>query len=192
MPRSSRPPAKSSAGKIWRSGRTTMIRRRDFLTLSGAAALAAPALMRGTRAADTVSLYDVEKFGNARILHMTDTHAQLRPLYSREPSVNIGIGEMWGRPPHLVERAFLDRYAIRPDSAEAYAFTSFEFEKSAGRFGRMGGFAHLKTLIDKLRADVGDHRSLLLDGGDLWQGSGLANAMRGADMVNAANLLGID
>ncbi|UFZ02849.1 thiosulfohydrolase SoxB [Bradyrhizobium ontarionense] len=166
--------------------------RRDFLKLSGAAALAAPALLRSAQAADTVSLYDVERFGNARILHMTDTHAQLRPVYFREPSVNIGIGEMWGRPPHLVERAFLDRYGIRPDSAEAYAFTSFEFEKSAGRFGRMGGFAHLKTLIDKLRADVGDHRSLLLDGGDLWQGTGLANAMRGADMVNAANLLGID
>jgi sulfur-oxidizing protein SoxB len=169
-----------------------MIRRRDFLKLSGAAALAAPALLRGAQAVDTVSLYDVERFGNARILHITDTHAQLRPVYFREPSVNLGLGEMWGRPPHLVERAFLDRYGIRPDSAEAYAFTSFEFEKSAGRFGRMGGFAHLKTLIDKLRGDVGDRRSLLLDGGDLWQGSGLANVARGADMVQAANLLGID
>ncbi len=168
------------------------MRRRDFLKLSGAAALAGPALLRSARAADTVSLYDVEKFGNARILHMTDTHAQLRPVYFREPSVNLGIGEMWGRPPHLVERAFLERYGIRPDSAEAYAFTSFEFEKYAGRFGRMGGFAHLKTLIDKLRADVGEHRSLLLDGGDLWQGTGLANAMRGGDMVSAANLLGIE
>ncbi|MBR1137859.1 MULTISPECIES: thiosulfohydrolase SoxB [Bradyrhizobium] len=168
------------------------MRRRDFLRVSGAAALAAPALLRSVRAAETVSLYDVEKFGNARILHMTDTHAQLKPVYFREPSVNIGIGEMWGRPPHLVERAFLERYGIRPDSAEAYAFTSFEFEKYSGRFGRMGGFAHLKTLIDKLRADVGDRRALLLDGGDLWQGSGLANAMHGADMVSAANLLGID
>ncbi|MGJ4927368.1 thiosulfohydrolase SoxB [Bradyrhizobium sp. HKCCYLS2038] len=169
-----------------------MIRRREFLKLSGAAALAAPALLRSARAADTVSLYDVEKFGNARILHITDTHAQLRPVFFREPNVNLGIGEMWGRPPHLVERAFLDRYGIRPDSAEAYAFTSFEFEKYSGRFGRMGGFAHLKTLIDKLRADAGDHRSLLLDGGDLWQGTGLSNAMRGADMVSAANLLGVD
>ena len=168
------------------------MRRRDFLKASGAAALAAPALLRSAAAVDTVSLYDIEKFGNARILHMTDTHAQLRPVHFREPSVNLGIGEMWGRPPHLVERAFLDRYGIRPDSAEAYAFTSFEFEKYAVRFGRMGGFAHLKTLIDKLRTDAGDRRSLLLDGGDLWQGSGLANAMRGADMVSAANLLGID
>ncbi|CCE09882.1 putative 5'-nucleotidase [Bradyrhizobium sp. STM 3843] len=167
------------------------VRRRDFLKLAGAA-LATPALLRSSRAAETVSLYDLERFGNVRILHLTDTHAQLRPVYFREPSVNIGIGAMWGQPPHLVERAFLDRYGIRPDSAEAYAFTSFEFEKSAPRFGRLGGFAHLKTLVDKLRGDVGEHRSLLVDGGDLWQGSGLANTMQGTDMVEAANLLGIE
>ncbi|MDU8076575.1 hypothetical protein RX820_28180, partial [Pseudomonas syringae pv. actinidiae] len=92
----------------------------------------------------------------------------------------------------LVGKAFLDRFGIRPDSADAYAFTCVEFEKAAGRFGRLGGFAHLKTLIDKLRADVGEKRSILLDGGDLWQGTGLANAMNGADMVEAANLLGIE
>lgn len=168
------------------------VRRRDVLKLTAAAALAAPALLRPARSAETVSLYDIERFGNARILHLTDTHAQLRPVYFREPSVNIGVGAMWGQPPHLVERAFLDRYGIRPDSAEAYAFTAFEFEKSAARFGRLGGFAHLKTLIDKLRADVGEHRSLLVDGGDLWQGSGLANNLHGRDMVEAANLLGIE
>jgi S-sulfosulfanyl-L-cysteine sulfohydrolase len=167
------------------------IRRRDFLHLTGAA-LAAPALVRMARAADTASLYDLERFGNARILHLTDTHAQLRPVYFREPSVNLGVGEMWGKPPHLVGRAFLDRYGIRADSADAYAFTSVDFEKSAPRFGRLGGFAYLKTLIDKLRADVGEHRSLLVDGGDLWQGTGLTHLTRGADMVDAANLLGIE
>ena len=168
-----------------------MIRRRDFLRLLGTPRCRGGAAA-SARAADDASLYDVERFGNARILHLTDTHAQLRPVYFREPSVNIGIGEMRGRPPHLVGRAFLDRFGIRPDSAEAYAFTSFDFEKSAQRFGRLGGFAHLKTLVDRLRADVGDGRSLLLDGGDLWQGTGLANAMQGADMVDAANLLGIE
>jgi len=167
------------------------IRRRDFLTLT-ATALAAPALLRLAHAADTASLYDLERFGNARILHLTDTHAQLRPVYFREPSVNLGVGEMWGKPPHLVGRAFLDRYGIRADSADAYAFTSTDFEKSAPRFGRLGGFAYLKTLIDKLRADVGEHRSLLVDGGDLWQGTGLTHLTRGADMVDAANLLGIE
>jgi S-sulfosulfanyl-L-cysteine sulfohydrolase len=113
-------------------------------------------------------------------------------VYFREPGVNLGIGVMQGRPPHLVGRAFLDRFGIRPDSADAYAFTCLDFEKSALRFGKLGGFAHLKTLIDRLRAEVGDGNALLLDGGDLWQGSGLANTMQGADMVEAANLLGIE
>src|SRR4051812_8654507 len=167
------------------------IRRRDFLKNASlaAASLSLPRLARGAEAA---SIYDLERFGNARILHLTDTHAQLNPVYFREPSVNIGIGEMAGRPPHLVGRAFLDRFAIRPDSADAYAFSCFEFEKSAGRFGKLGGFAHLKTLIDRLRGDVGEKHSVLVDGGDLWQGSGLANIMQGRDMVEAANLLGIE
>src|SRR5882672_142633 len=149
------------------------IRRRDFLTLAGAAGLSS-ALPRIARSADTVSVYDLERFGNARILHMTDTHAQLLPVYLREPSVNLGLGAMQGRPPHLVGSAFLDRFSIRPDSADAYAFTFLDFEKSAARFGKLGGFAHLKTLIDHLRNDVGPGNAMLLDGGDLWQGSGLA------------------
>ncbi|WP_338829513.1 thiosulfohydrolase SoxB [Bradyrhizobium sp. 27S5] len=168
-----------------------MIIRREFLRASAAATLVA-GLPRLARGADTASVYDLERFGNARILHMTDTHAQLKPVFFREPSVNLGVGAMAGQPPHLVGKAFLDRFGIRPDSADAYAFTCVEFEKAAGRFGKLGGFAHLKTLVDKLRADVGEKRSILLDGGDLWQGSGLANAMNGADMVEAANLLGIE
>src|ERR1700758_608813 len=167
------------------------IRRRQFLKLSGAALLSS-GLSRVARAADSASVYDIERFGNARILHLTDTHAQLTPVYFREPSVNIGIGQMKGRPPHLVEKAFLNRFGIREDSADAYAFTSLDFEKSAPRFGKLGGFAHLKTLIEHLRTDVGEARSLLLDGGDLWQGTGFANAAKGGDMVEAANLLGIE
>ena len=166
-------------------------RRRDFLKLSGAAALSG-GMLSAARAADSPSLYDIERFGDARILHLTDTHAQLLPAFFREPSVNIGIGDMAGKPPHLVAKAFLDHFGIRADSADAYAFTSIDFEKSAARFGRLGGFAHLKTLIDRLRGDAGEHNSVLLDGGDLWQGTGLANAMGGADMVEAANLLGIE
>jgi S-sulfosulfanyl-L-cysteine sulfohydrolase len=167
------------------------IRRRDFLGITGVAALSGglPGLVR---AADTMSVYELERFGNARVLHMTDTHAQLQPVYFREPSVNLGIGAMLGKPPHLVGKAFLDRFGIKPDSADAYAFTFVDFEKGSARFGKLGGFAHLKTLIDRLRADVGTGRSMLLDGGDLWQGSGQANTMQGADMVDAANLLGIE
>jgi S-sulfosulfanyl-L-cysteine sulfohydrolase len=167
------------------------IRRRDFLKITSGAALTG-GMPRLARTADSPGVYDLERFGNARILHLTDTHAQLLPVYFREPSVNIGIGEMQGRPPHLVGRAFLNRFGIRPDSADAYAFTSIDFEKSAARFGKLGGFAHLKTLIDRLRNDVGQGRSLLLDGGDMWQGTGLANTMQGADMVEAANLLGVE
>jgi sulfur-oxidizing protein SoxB len=166
------------------------LRRRDFLKLTGAAALSGswPALARSAEA----GVYDLERFGNARILHITDTHAQLLPGYFREPSVNLGVGEMAGQPPHLVGRAFLDRFGIKPESADAYAFTSLEFEKSAARFGRLGGFAHLKALIDRLRSEAGAQNSMLLDGGDAWQGTGLANASRGADMVEACNLLGVE
>jgi len=167
------------------------IRRRDFLKLAGAAALSGglPPVARG---ADIASVYDLERFGNARILHITDTHAQLLPGYFREPSVNLGLGAMQGRPPHLVGRAFLDRFGIKPDSADAYAFTSLDFEKSAARFGKLGGFAYLKTLIDHLRGDAGPGNALLLDGGDSWQGTGLANTTQGAGSVEAANLLGIE
>src|ERR1700721_145830 len=167
------------------------IRRRDFLKLAGTTALSG-GLPRLARPADSAGVYDLERFGNARILHMTDTHAQLLPVYCREPSVNLGLGAMQGRPPHLVGRAFLDRFGIKTDSADAYAFSCLDFEKSAARFGKLGGFAHLKTLIERLRSDAGAGRSLLLDGGDLWQGTGLANTLQGAEMVEAANLLGID
>ncbi|MFL6791621.1 MAG: thiosulfohydrolase SoxB, partial [Bradyrhizobium sp.] len=111
------------------------IRRREFLTLAGAAALSGslPGLTRG---ADSVSIYDLDRFGNARILHTTDTHAQLKPVYFREPSVNLGVGAIAGKPPHLVGKAFLERFGIRPDSADAYAFTCIEFEKAAVRFGK--------------------------------------------------------
>jgi sulfur-oxidizing protein SoxB len=166
------------------------LRRRDLLKLTGAAALSS-ALPRQARSADG-GVYDLERFGNARILHITDTHAQLLPGYFREPSVNLGISAMVGQPPHLVGHAFLDRFGIKPESADAYAFTSLDFEKSAARFGKLGGFAYLKTLIDRLRNEAGPQQVLLLDGGDSWQGTGLANTLRGADMIEAANLLGVE
>lgn len=166
---------------------------RRRLLQAGGAALALPFLWRRTRAQDAgAGLYDLTAFGNARLLHMTDTHAQLRPVLFREPSVNIGIGTMRGRPPHLVGEAFLKRFGFEPDSREAYAFTYLDFEAAAKRYGRLGGFAPLRTLVNRLRAEAPGGHAVLLDGGDLWQGSGLANARKGADMVEAANLLGID
>jgi sulfur-oxidizing protein SoxB len=165
--------------------------RRDALKLLTAAALTG-VVPRIGRAAEAEDLYDIGSFGNARVLHMTDTHAQLSPVYFREPSVNLGVGTMAGKPPHLVGKAFLDHFGIAPKSRLSHAFTYLDFEEAAHRYGRLGGFAHLKTLIDRLRVDAGAGHSLLLDGGDLWQGSGLANVMQGEDMVDAANLLGIE
>jgi sulfur-oxidizing protein SoxB len=167
------------------------MRRREVLKLLTAAAVAG-VVPRISSAAEGDALYDIGKFGNARVLHITDTHAQLDPVHFREPSVNLGLGRMAGQPPHLVGEAFLKHFGIAPKSRLAHAFTFLDFAEAAHRYGRLGGFAHLKTLIDRLRADAGAGRSLLLDGGDLWQGSGLANLMHGEDMVDAANLLGIE
>ncbi len=167
------------------------LRRRDILKL----AISTPALLALPRigfGADRDSLYEFKSSGNARILHMTDTHAQLRPIHFREPSVNIGAGEMKGHPPHLVGKRFLETFGMDSDGMDAYAFTFIDFEAGAKRYGRMGGFAHLRTLVKKLRADMPPGQSVLLDGGDLWQGSGLANLTSGHSMVEAANLLGVD
>jgi len=130
--------------------------------------------------------------GNARVLHMTDSHAQTQPVHYRQPSQNIGIGGADGRPPHIVGHAFLAYYDVAPGSRAAHAFTFLEFEKLARRYGPLGGFAQLKTVIDALRASAGPGRSLLIDGGDLCQGSGLANLTGGLDMVALGNLLGIE
>jgi S-sulfosulfanyl-L-cysteine sulfohydrolase len=164
--------------------------RRNFLRWLGVAA-ASGVTPRMALAADD-DLYDVGRFGNVRILHLTDTHAQLQPVYFREPSVNIGVGDMRGKPPHIVGGAFLEYFNIPPGGRVAHAFTFLDYQDAAHRYGRMGGFAHLKTLIDRLRTEAGPGNSMLLDGGDIWQGTGLANASQGADMVEAANLLGID
>jgi sulfur-oxidizing protein SoxB len=167
------------------------MRRRDVLKVLTAAALAGVVPHIG-RAADGDELYDIGKFGNVRLLHMTDTHAQLEPIYFREPSVNLGVGTMAGKPPHLVGDAFLKQFDIAPKSRAAHAFTCLDFAEAAHRYGRLGGFAHLKTLVDRMRTEAGAGRSLLLDGGDLMQGSGLADASKGMVMVEAANLLAVD
>ena len=137
-------------------------------------------------------VYALGRRGNVRIIHQTDTHAQYRPVYFREPSVNIGVGPATGRPPHLVGPAFLDHFAIKPGSAMAYATTCLDFAEAAHRFGMLGGFAHAKTLIDRLRAEAGENASMLLDGGDLWQGSWAAHASHGIAMVELSNLLGVE
>ncbi len=131
-------------------------------------------------------------FGNTRILHFTDCHAQLLPVYFREPNVNLGIGPAYGKLPHIVGKNLLKKIPQIKTLREAHAYTYLDFTAAAEKFGKVGGFAHLKTLIDQCRGEAGDGRSILIDGGDTWQGSGTALWTRGKDMVEACNMLGVD
>ncbi len=137
-------------------------------------------------------IYQLKPFGQARLMHFTDCHAQLLPVYLREPSVNLGIGDVFAKPPHIVGDALLQYAGISRGSRMAYAFSHLDFAESARRYGKLGGFSHLRTLVNKLRSEAGSGNSLLLDGGDTWQGSGTAYWTRGRDMVGACNLLGVD
>ncbi|MBN8890797.1 MAG: thiosulfohydrolase SoxB [Rhodospirillales bacterium] len=165
--------------------------RRDLLKLLGASA-AAGVMPRPSRAQANADIYDIGRSGNVRLLHMTDTHGQTVPVHFREPSVNIGMGEARGRPPHLVGAAFLEHFGIAPGTAQAHAFTYLDFAEAAHRYGKMGGYAHLATLIARLRAEAGPANTLLLDGGDSWQGSWTAHRTQGLGMVQLSNLLGVD
>ena len=143
--------------------------------------------------ADKADLYSIPTHGNVRILHCTDIHGQLKPVYFREPNVNLGVGEAFGRPPHLVGKKLLDHMGIEPASMHSYAYTYLDYDAAARQYGRMGGLANMKTLCDRLREQVGGRQNtLMLDGGDLWQGSGTSLWTRGVDMVEASNILGID
>jgi sulfur-oxidizing protein SoxB len=167
------------------------LRRREFLRLLAAAAAAGASLRPGmSEAQSAAELYDVPPFGNVSLLHLTDTHAQLAPIYFREPSVNIGAGPAAGRPPHLVGETFLKHFHLSPGTPEAYAFTYLDFAHAARRYGKVGGFAHLATLVKRLRASR--PHALVLDGGDSWQGSATALWTQGADMIGAQKRLGVD
>ncbi|MEO6898087.1 MAG: thiosulfohydrolase SoxB, partial [Caldimonas sp.] len=168
--------------------------RREFLQMlavasAGGMALDAPDALAATPGASE-RLYDMPKFGNVSLLHFTDCHAQLMPVWFREPSVNLGVGDAVGQPPHLVGEKLLAHFGIAPHTAQAHAFTFLDFEAAARTYGRVGGFAHLATLVKQLKATRPD--ALLLDGGDTWQGSATALWTHGQDMVDACKLLGVD
>jgi S-sulfosulfanyl-L-cysteine sulfohydrolase len=168
--------------------------RRDFLQLLAAASAAGMALDGGrvlaAEPAAAERLYEQPAFGNVSVLHFTDCHAQLLPLHFREPHVNIGVGPAAGKPPHLVGERLLKAFDIPRGSARAHAFTNLDFEEAAKTYGKVGGFAHLATLIKRLRATRPN--ALLLDGGDTWQGSATALWTKGQDMIDAGKLLGVD
>ncbi len=170
------------------------IGRREFLQMlavasAGGMALGQKEVLAGDVAA-AQKLYELPKFGNVSFMHFTDCHAQLKPIYFREPSVNIGISEALGRPPHLVGENLLKYFKIAPGTPAAHAFTYLNFEQAAKTYGKVGGFAHLATLVKQVRASR--PHALLLDGGDTWQGSATALWTNGQDMVDACKLLGVN
>ena len=176
-----------------------MITRRSFVQVAAATA-AITGLGRGPglrRAAAQAAIRqeDLLRFsskGQLTILHMADTHAQLKPLYFREPSLNLGVGEARGRLPHITGTELLNALQVREASAEAYMLSCDDYEALARTYGRVGGIDRMATLIKAIRAERGAERVLLLDGGDALQGSFTALATRGSDMVNVLEALGVE
>ena len=161
-------------------------------------AIAGPGLAgRWSRAAAQQALSEdmllaSEDFGNLTLVHITDLHAQLKPLYFREPSINLGVGEVAGQPPHVTGADFLKLYNIEPGTPHAYALTSEDFVSLAKGYGKMGGLDRVATVIRRVRAERGEDNVLLLDGGDTWQGSYTAQQTSGGDMVEVMNALAPD
>ena len=173
-----------------------MFSRRDFLVLAAATAAltAGKGHLHQVAAQQRITQDDLlsfEPLGQVTLLHFTDLHAQLRPIYFREPSVNLGVGEVKGLPPHITGQSFLEAYGIAPESAEAYLLADQDFEALARSYGRVGGLDRLASLVKAIRAARPDN-TLLLDGGDTWQGSYTSLLSEGADMVKAMNALGVD
>ncbi len=172
-----------------------MFSRREFLMAATAvtAILGPGAIGRWSQAAaqqklTEADLLDMAPHGNVTLVHITDIHAQLKPLYFREPSINLGVGEVAGLPPHVTGADFLKLYNITPGSPHAYALTSEDFEALARQYGKMGGLDRVAHIVKRIRGERGDSM-LLLDGGDTWQGSYTANKTLGADMVEVMNAL---
>lgn len=172
------------------------VSRREFLTVAAAtAALVGAGRVRSLAQTQAISQDQLLRFdakGKLTILHLTDCHAQLTPIYFREPSINLGVGEAAGLPPHISGAEFLKSFGIAPGSHQAYALTSEDFVHLARAYGRVGGMDRMATLIKAIRAERGAENTLLLDGGDTWQGSYTALHSQGADMISAMNALGVD
>ncbi len=167
-----------------------MMNRREFLQMLAVAAASGMAIDSKKALAGEMDMYNLPRFGNVSLMHMTDCHAQLLPIYFREPNVNLGIGSATGKVPHLVGEHLLRHYGIKAGTREAHAFTYLDFVQAARTYGKVGGFAHLKTLVDKVRASRPG--SLLLDGGDTWQGSATSLWSNAQDMVDACIALGVN
>lgn len=173
-----------------------MISRREFMQAAVAAAAITGASGFGNwsslAAKQALTEKDILSFkpkGNVTLVHLTDIHAQLMPIYFREPSINIGIGDVIGKPPHVTGKDFLSMFNIASGSPEAYALTSEDFTSLAKSYGRMGGADRIATVLKAIRAERGDDKTLFLDGGDTWQGSYTSYKTNGQDMVEVMNAL---
>ena len=165
-----------------------MLTKREFLQASVAAAaiFGAGGKLASAAARQSISQDDLLAFdavGQATILHATDIHGHLLPVYFREPSINLGVGEAKGQPPHVVGKDFLGLYGMEAGTPEAYALTPEDFTGLAKTFGKLGGLDRMATIVKAVRAERGDSNVLLLDGGDTWQGSYTAMKTEGADMI---------
>ena len=174
-----------------------MISRRDFLQagMAASAILGASGFGNWSRVAAQQALsqdqlLEFDSFGNVSLIHITDIHAQLKPVWFREPEINVGVGNNIGAVPHVTGADFRALYGIQDGSASHYALSYDDFASLAQAYGRMGGMDRISTVVKAIRADRPD--ALLLDGGDTWQGSYTALKTEGQDMVNAMNALGVD
>ena len=174
-----------------------MISRRHFVqaglaasAIYGASGFGNWGRLSAQQALTQNDLLDFKTTGNVTLIHITDTHAQLKPVYFREPEINIGVGGVIGKPPHVTGADFRKLYGIPDGSAADYALTYDDFTSLAGTYGRMGGMDRISTVVNSIRADRAD--ALVLDGGDTWQGSLTALRTNGQDMVNVFNALGTD
>ncbi|MCS6944972.1 MAG: thiosulfohydrolase SoxB [Sutterellaceae bacterium] len=167
------------------------VSRRDLLKFFAIAGAYGAARGQAWAAPTPQQLLQFEPLGNVTLLHMTDSHATLLPVYYREPDTLLGIGAEKGKPPYLTGAEFLAHYRIKPGSAEAYALAHLDFASLARRYGPMGGYAHLATLVKRVRAER-PGRTLLLDGGDTLQGSATSLWTEAEDMVQVINELGVD
>ncbi len=171
-----------------------MISRRDFLqvgmaasALVGASGFGNWARLAAQQALTQDQLLEFETFGNVSLIHVTDIHAQMKPIYFREPSVNIGVGGNKGAVPHITGADFRKAYGIADGSPSHYALSSGDFSSLAQAYGRVGGLDRVATVINAIRADRPD--AILLDGGDTWHGSYTCYHTAGQDMVNVMNAL---
>ncbi|MQQ10690.1 thiosulfohydrolase SoxB [Epibacterium sp. SM1979] len=171
-----------------------MISRRDFLqvgmaasALYGVSGFGDWARVAAQQKLTQDQLLQFETFGNVSLIHVTDIHGQLTPLYFREPSINIGVGGNKGAVPHVTGADFRKLYGIADGSPSHYALSSGDFAALAQGYGRVGGLDRVATVINAIRADRPD--AILLDGGDTWHGSYTCYKTQGQDMVNVMNAL---